>query len=76
MDMATKIGIDATKTTSKRVVQKAAEATGDLIRNKIADKVTSVGKSKGKEKTKRVEEIYIPPGKRQQIIKDLKFFWA
>ena len=30
MDTATKTGIDAAKTTSKRVVQKTAEATGDL----------------------------------------------
>ena len=31
MDTATKIGIDAAKTASKRVVQKTAEATEDLI---------------------------------------------
>ena len=31
MDTATKAGIDATKAVSKRVVQKTAEATGDLI---------------------------------------------
>ena len=29
MDTATKTGIDAAKTASKRVVQKTAEATGD-----------------------------------------------
>ena len=40
MDTATKTGIDATKTASKRVVQKTPEATGDLIGNKIADKIT------------------------------------
>ena len=34
------------KTASKRVVQKTAQATGDLIENKIADKITSVGKTK------------------------------
>ena len=50
MDTATKTGIDAAKTASKRVVQKAAEATGDLIGNKIADKITLVGKSKSKQK--------------------------
>ena len=44
MDTAAKTGIDAAKTASKRVVQKAPEATGDLIENKIADKITSVGK--------------------------------
>ena len=31
MDTATKTGIDAAKSASKRVVQKTAEATGDLI---------------------------------------------
>ena len=46
MDTATKTGIDAAKTTSKRVVQKTAEAAGDLIGNKIADKITSIGKPK------------------------------
>ena len=44
MDTATKAGIDAAKTDSKRVVQKTAEATGELIGNKIADKVTSLDK--------------------------------
>ena len=38
IDTSTKTEIDAAKTTSKRVVQKTAEATGDLIGNKIADK--------------------------------------
>ena len=63
MGIATKAGIDAAKTASKRVVQKTGQATGDLIENKIAGKITSVGKSKEKEKTKKVEEIYIPPEK-------------
>ena len=31
---------DALKPTSKRAIQKTAEATGDLIGNKIADKIT------------------------------------
>ena len=77
MDSATKIGIDAAKTASKRVLQKTAEATGDLIGNKIADKVTSVGKTKMKKKedeTNKRQEIYIPPEKRQQIIDDLRLF--
>ena len=74
MDTATKTGIDAVKTASKRVVQKTAAATRDLIGNKIADKITSIGKPKEKEKTKETEEIYIPPEKRQKIIDDLRFF--
>ena len=45
----------------KEQLKKAAEATEDLIGNKIADKITSKGKPKEKEKTK----IYIPPEKRQ-----------
>ena len=46
-----------------------------MIGNKIADKITSIGKPKEKEKTKEIEEIYIPPEKRQQIIDDLRLFW-
>ena len=71
---ATKARRDAAKTVSKRVIQKTAKATGDLIGNKIADKTTSLGISKQKEKTKKVKEIYILPGERQQIIDDLKLF--
>ena len=77
MDTATKTGIDAAKIASKRVVQKTANASGDLIGNKIVDKITSVHKSKNKQKkdeTNKVEEIYIPPEKRQQIIDDLRLF--
>ena len=58
IDTATKTGTDAAKTASKRVVQKTAEAARDLIGNKIADKITPVGKTK--EKTNKPEEIYIP----------------
>ena len=66
------------KLNQKRVVQKTVEAAGDLIRNKMADKITSIGKSKEKqkEKTKKIEEIYIPPEKRQQIIDNLRLFWV
>ena len=49
MGTATKTGIAAAKTTSKRVVQKPAEAPADLVGNKIADKITSTGKTKCKE---------------------------
>ena len=66
--------MDAAKTTSKRVVQKTAEATENLIGNKIADKITLLGKTKSKEKEKEEQEIYIPPEKRQQIIDDLRLF--
>ena len=69
-DTATKAGIDAAKTASKRAVQKTAEATRDVIGNRTADKISSVGETKSKEK----EENYIQPKQRQQIIDDLRFF--
>ena len=73
-DTATKAGMDAAKTASERVVQKAAEATRDLIGNKIAEIITSIGKPREKEKTKKIEEIYIPLEKRKQIIDNLRLF--
>ena len=54
MDTATKAGIDAAKTASKRVVQKTAKATAGLLGTKIADKITSIGKPR--EKTNKTEE--------------------
>ena len=71
MDTATKLGIDAAKTATKPVVQKAAEATGDFIKNKMANKITSLGKTKSKEKEDERQDIYTPPEKRQQIIDEL-----
>ena len=68
MDTATKTGIDAAKSASKRVIQKTAEATEDLIGNKIADKITSAGKSNEKEKINKPEEIYIPPKKANNLL--------
>ena len=72
MHTAAKIEIDAAKTVSKRVVQKSAEATGDLVGNKSACKISSTDKPKEDDKTKKVEEIYIPPEKGQQMIDELK----
>ena len=61
MDDTRKTGIDAAKTASKQVVQKTAEATGDLIGNKTADKITLLSKTKSKDKKR--QEIYIPQKK-------------
>ena len=44
VDTAKKSATDTIKTASKRAIQKTAEATGDLIGNKIADKITSASK--------------------------------
>ena len=70
-------GTNFVKTAGKKVVQTSAEATGDLIGNKIADKLTLLGKSKNKEKENEInepEEITIQLEKRQQIIDDLRLF--
>ena len=43
----------ALKTTSKRAIEKPAEATGDLVSNKIADKTASISKKPAKKATRR-----------------------
>ena len=45
---AKKSTTDAIKTASKRAIQKTAEATSDLVGNKIADGKTSVSKKSAK----------------------------
>ena len=48
-----------------------------MTENKIADKITSVGKTKSKEKedeTNKRQEIYKTPEKTQQIINDIRLF--
>ena len=47
----------AIKTASKRAIQKTAEATGDLICNKIADKITSISKKPVKELPTTDEDV-------------------
>ena len=44
IDSAKKSATDAIKIASKRAIQNPAETTGDLIGNKIANKITSVSK--------------------------------
>ena len=62
---AKKYTIHATKTTSRRAIQKTGEATGDLIRNKIADKRTSISNSSQNDEANNEMEIpnerYISP---------------
>ena len=68
------------KTASKRAVQKkAAEATGDLIGNKIADKITILSNKSSKhsqndDANNEIEvpkERFISPEKIQQTIDEL-----
>ena len=69
MDNTTKAGKDFAKTASKRILPKTLEATGDLIGNKIADKIISIGKPNSKKEKDEInemeetQEIYIPPEK-------------
>ena len=80
VDTAKKSATDAIKTTSKRAIQKTAEATGDLVGNKIADKITSVSKKPTKKLPAIDEDAelsthkkrYISPEERQQIIDELR----
>ena len=79
IDTAKKSATDAIKTTSKRAIQKTAEAAGDLIGNKIADKITAVSKKKSNNNNDDddVELLthkkrYISPEERQQIIDELR----
>ena len=44
VNTAKKSAADALKIASKREIQKTAEATGDLVGNKVADKITSISK--------------------------------
>ena len=45
LDSVKKSTTDALKTSSNRAIQKAAEATGDLIGDKRADKITNASKT-------------------------------
>ena len=60
------------------MLTKSAEATGDLIDNKIADRVTKNTRNKAQKEDDRImektQEMLIPPEKRGQIIKDLRLF--
>ena len=79
VDTAKESATNAIKTTSKRAIQKTAEATGDLVGNKIADKITSTSKKSRNEEIQSHEvnneiskERYISPKERQQIIDKLR----
>ena len=53
IDGATKTSKDFAKIAGKKVIHKTAEATGDLVGNKIADKITWVNQEVKKKKMKR-----------------------
>ena len=45
-----------------------SSATGDLIENKIANKITSLGKTKSQKKEDERQKIYIPPEKNSRLL--------
>ena len=75
LDSGKKSTMDAIKTVSKRAIKKTAEATGDLIGNKIADKITNTSKKSlarsqnndANNETEVAKKRYISSEERQQI---------
>ena len=72
---------DTLKTSSKRFIQKSAEATVDLIGSKNADRITKVSKTSRQNNSETVtnehdkeipKERYISPEERQKIIDNLR----
>ena len=80
LDSAKKSTTDAIK--NKRAIQKTVEVAGDLIGNKIADKITNVSRKSAKElpndetdvdvKRATPKKRYISSEERQQIIEELR----
>ena len=66
-------GVDVSKkfakTAGKKILKETAKATGDLIGNKISDKITSASKKSHDDGN---NERYISPKERQNIIDELK----
>ena len=69
------LSITFVKTAGKKILKETAKATGDLIGNKIADKITAKPskKSHDDEVINGIpKERYISPKERQKIIDELK----
>ena len=78
LDKSLDVGKDFAKRAGKKVLTKSAEATGELIGNKIADRITKSTRNKAQKEDDRImeetQELIIAPEKREQIIRDLKLF--
>ena len=78
LDNSISAGKDFAKMAGKKVLTKSAEATGDMIGNKVADRITKSSRNKAQKEDDRImeetQELIIPPEKREQIIRDLKLF--
>ena len=78
LDKSIDAGKDFAKKAGKKALDKSEEGTGEMIGNKIADRITKKPRNKMQKEDDRImeetQEIIIPLEKRQQIIKDLKLF--
>ena len=71
-DHVEQFATDVLKTASEKAIQKA---TGDLISNKIADRITQVSNTSPQNNSQLVMnegERYISPEERQKILDDLR----
>ena len=78
-DIAIKTDKDFATIAGKKIVHKTAEATGDLIGNKIADTITTKPSKQSHNEEIQSDEVnneipkeYISPKERQKIIDELK----
>ena len=76
LDKSMDAGKDFAKIAGRKVLHNIAEATGEMIGNKVAGRITKSSRNKAQKEDDRImeetQEILIPPEKREQIIRDLK----
>ena len=81
LDHTKQSATDALKATSKRVIQNTAEATEDLISDKIADRIKKLSKTLPQKNSETItnennkeipKERYTSPEERQEIIYELR----
>ena len=69
LDNSISAGKDFTKIAGKKVLTKCAEATRDMIGNKIAEKITRSSRNKAQKEDDRImeetQELVIPPEKKR-----------
>ena len=73
MDKGIDVSKKFAKTDGKKILKETAKATGDLIGNKIADKITSASKKSHDEVNNEIpKERNVSPKEKQKIIDELK----
>ena len=78
LDKSMDVGKGFAKIAGKKILHKSAEATEEMIGNKVADRITKSSRNNAQKEDDRImgetQEILTPPEKREQIIRDLKLF--